>query len=64
MSPFALSNLFALALSAGLVAAQAPTATYPATALASKGPFAYPSGIVSLDSFAPSAPLRVSVVLG
>ncbi|KAJ3482670.1 hypothetical protein NLJ89_g12124 [Agrocybe chaxingu] len=44
MSPVALSNLVALAVSASLAAAQI-TGTFPATPLASKGPFAYPTGI-------------------
>ena len=34
--------------SAALGSAQAVTGTYPPVPLASKGPFAYPSGIVSL----------------
>jgi len=45
MSPSTLSHLVALAVSASIAAAQV-TGTYPATPLASKGPFAYPTGIV------------------
>ncbi|KAF8150242.1 hypothetical protein B0H34DRAFT_811423 [Crassisporium funariophilum] len=45
MSPVALSNFVALALFASFAAAQPPQSTYPATPLASKGPFAYPTGI-------------------
>jgi len=54
-----LSNFVALAFSATLAAAQitgapsasAPLATYPATVLAKKGPFAYPDGIVCILTF-------------
>ncbi|PPR05572.1 hypothetical protein CVT24_002790 [Panaeolus cyanescens] len=40
-----LSKIVALAVYVAAVAAQAPTETYPATPLASKGPYTYPSGI-------------------